>query len=78
MSENELGKIIVDCAVLVHKKLGPGLLELVYEVMLSRELKNRGLSIERQVPMPIVYDGIKFGEALMKDDVIRTTNANMN
>ena len=64
MSENELGKIIVDCAVLVHKKLGPGLLQLVYEAVLSRELQNRGLSIERQVfQCPLSMAGLR----LMKD-----------
>ena len=70
MSENEIGKIIVDCAVLVHKKLGPGLLELVYEVVLSRELQKRGLSVERQVPMSIEYDGITFDEGFRIDVIV--------
>jgi len=62
MTENEIGKIVVDCAFKVHQKLGPGLLESVYEVALAYEIKKRGLSVERQVPIPIVYDELCFDE----------------
>jgi GxxExxY protein len=58
MNENEIGTIVVDCAVKVHTRLGPGLLEIVYETVLAYELQRRGLSVERQVPVPIVYDDI--------------------
>jgi GxxExxY protein len=54
MDENEIGRIIVDAAVTVHRELGPGLLESVYEAILARELTDRGLKIERQVSVPIV------------------------
>ena len=54
MNENEIGKIIIDTAVSLHKELGPGLLETVYEVILSHKLKDRGLSVERQVSVPIM------------------------
>jgi GxxExxY protein len=47
MTENEIGKIVVDTAIAVHRDLGPGLLESVYEVILARELELRGLSVER-------------------------------
>lgn len=57
---NELGKKIVDAAYTVHKKLGPGLLERIYEVCFCHELEKRGLKAERQVNVPIVYDGIQF------------------
>lgn len=62
INENEIGKIIVDTAVALHRELGPGLLESVYEVILAYELKKRGLSIDRQVSIPIEYHGIKFDE----------------
>ena len=48
MNENNIGKIVVNCAVNIHKELGPGLLETVYERTLYNELKNVGLKVERQ------------------------------
>ena len=54
MNENGIGKEVVDAAVRVHRELGPGLLETVYEVVLARELEKRGLRVERQEPVPIV------------------------
>jgi GxxExxY protein len=70
MTENEIAKQILDAAFAVHTKLGPGLLESVYEVVLAYELKKRGLTAERQKPMPIVYDGIRFAEAFRSDVVV--------
>ena len=70
MTENEIGKIVVDCAYQVHSKLGPGLLESVYEAILSHELRKRGLTVERQVPIPIVYDGLQFEEGFRADIVV--------
>lgn len=70
MTENEIGKIVVDCAFQVHKKLGPGLLESVYEVALAHEIRKRGLSVERQVPVPIVYDNLKFDEGYCADIIV--------
>jgi GxxExxY protein len=67
MTENEIAKQILDAAFVVHTKLGPGLLESVYEVVLAYELKKRGLIAERQKPMPIVYDNIRFDEAFRSD-----------
>ena len=61
-TENEIGKIIVDCAVRLHQELGPGLLESVYEVLLAHELQQRGLKVRRQVPIPTVFHGIEFEE----------------
>jgi GxxExxY protein len=51
MSENEMGKVIVDAALAVHRELGPGLLESVYELALAYELEQRGLSVKRQFPI---------------------------
>jgi GxxExxY protein len=70
MNENEIGKIIVDTAISLHKELGPGLLESVYEVILAYELERSGLSVKRQVPVPIKYKGIKFDEGFRSDIVV--------
>ena len=70
MTENEIGKIIVDSAITVHRELGPGLLETVYEVVLAYELKQRGLSVERQVPIAIRYKTMRFDEAFRADIVV--------
>ncbi|MFW5860555.1 MAG: GxxExxY protein, partial [Planctomycetota bacterium] len=56
MDENDIGTVIVDCAVELHQDLGPGLLETVYEVTLAHKLKARGLSVERQVAVAISYE----------------------
>lgn len=70
MTENDIGKIVVDCAFQVHTRLGPGLLESVYEVALAYELRKRGLVVERQVPIPVVYDGIQFDEGFRADLIV--------
>jgi GxxExxY protein len=55
MTENEIGTIIVDAAIAVHRELGPGLLESVYEIVLAYELQQRGLHVNRQLPISIHY-----------------------
>lgn len=70
LNENEIGKIIIDAAVKVHKELGPGLLETVYEVIFAHELERRGLSVKRQVSIPIEYQGIKFDEGFRADILV--------
>jgi GxxExxY protein len=70
MNENEIGAIVVDCAIKVHMRLGPGLLESVYETVLAYELERRGLSVERQVPVPIFYDDIRFEEGFRADLIV--------
>jgi GxxExxY protein len=67
MTENEIAKEIVDAAFKVHNRLGPGLLESVYEVVLAYELRTRGLNVVRQLPVPIVYEGIQFEEGFRLD-----------
>lgn len=66
----EIAGKIVDSAFTVHKVLGPGLLEKVYEICFCHELGKRGLSYERQVDVPIVYDGIRFEEGLRLDVLV--------
>jgi len=61
---------IVDAAYKVHKALGPGLLEKVYEACFCHELKKRELSYQRQVDIPIEYDGLKFDEGLRLDVMV--------
>jgi GxxExxY protein len=70
MTENEIGKIVVDAAVSVHRDLGPGLLETVYEVVLAHILQQRGLVVERQVAVPIEYSGINFDEGFRADIIV--------
>ena len=60
MTENEIGTIVVGAAIAIHRELGPGLLESVYEVVLARVLEDKGLKVERQVSVPIEYRGIRF------------------
>jgi GxxExxY protein len=70
VTENEIARQILDAAFAVHTNLGPGLLESVYEVVLAYELQKRGLTAERQKPMPILYDNIRFDEAFRSDLVV--------
>jgi GxxExxY protein len=70
MSENEIAKQILDAAFVIHTKLGPGVFESVYEVVLAHELRKKGLMVERQKPMSILYDGIRFDEAFRSDLVV--------
>jgi hypothetical protein len=62
--EESIATQIVDAAYTVHKKLGPGLLEKVYEVCFCHELTKRGLTYQRQIDLPIIYDGIVFLDSL--------------
>lgn len=64
---DDVAKEIVDSALKVHRELGPGLLESVYEVCLARELTKRGLNVRRQVNFPITYDGEKLDAGLRLD-----------
>jgi GxxExxY protein len=67
MHINDISAAIVDAAINIHEALGPGLLESVYEVLLAHELNLRGLMVERQVPVPIQYKGIRFDEGYRLD-----------
>lgn len=71
MTENEIGTIISESALTVHRELGPGLLESVYEVVLARELLDRGLKVERQVRIPIEYKGVQFDEGFRADILVQ-------
>ena len=70
MHENEISSVVVDGALTVHRALGPGLLESVYELALAHELAQRGLSLERQVPILVKYQGVPLGEGFRADVIV--------
>ena len=71
MDENEISKVVVDAAIEVHRQLGgPGLLETVYEEALAYELQERGLSVDRQKKVPIVYKGQRLAGDLRLDLIV--------
>lgn len=70
MTENDISRVIVDVAYKIHTTLGPGLLESVYETVMEYELKARGLSVERQRGIPVVYDGMKLDDGFRADLIV--------
>jgi GxxExxY protein len=67
MNENEIGSLIVDTSIYLHKSLGPGLLESVYETVLLKLLTKKGLHVQRQVSIPIEFEGEYFDEGFRAD-----------
>ena len=70
MTENEIAKRVLDVSFDIHRGLGPGLLETVYEVILYHKLKAMDLKVERQVSVPITFDGIEFDEGFCADLIV--------
>ena len=70
MDENSTAASVVNCALEIHKELGPGLLESVYEVLLADALREHGFSVERQKPIPICFRGKRFDEGFRADVVV--------
>ncbi len=70
MTENEISKIIVDVSYRIHTRLGPGLLESVYEAILHHELIKKGLKVERQKPIPVIWDDIYLDIGFRSDLII--------
>ncbi|MEK7834211.1 MAG: GxxExxY protein [Acidobacteriota bacterium] len=70
MTENQIAKIIVDVAYKIHVKLGPGLLESTYEVLMCYEFGKRGLRYTQQQVLPLIYDGVVIEEALRTDIIV--------
>jgi len=68
--ENDLAAIIVDRALQVHRELGPGLYESVYETALAFELEEAGLKVQLQVPIPMKYKRIQFDEGFRADILV--------
>lgn len=67
MSHDEIARVVVECAYELHKELGPGLLESVYEVPMADALRSRGLAVERQKPIPVLFRGKRFDEGFRAD-----------
>jgi GxxExxY protein len=70
MTENEVGTACISAAIMVHRELGPGLLESVYELALVHELTSRGLSVARQAPISVSYKSLVFADAFRADLVV--------
>lgn len=70
MEVNEITKIVIGCAIEVHKQLGPGLLESAYQECLCYELKKKGLQIHREKGMPIIYKEIKLDHGYRMDILV--------
>ncbi len=70
MTENELSKVIVDISYKIHTRLGPGLLESVYEAILYHELIKKGLKVERQKPIPVIWDDVYLDIGFRSDLII--------
>ena len=70
MTENELSKIVVHCCFKIHSELGPGLLESVYEEVLSHEIRKANLAFTRQQGIPLVYDNVKLDLGFRSDIIV--------
>jgi len=70
MVENEITKMVIDAAYKIHSKTGPGLLESAYQAMLIYELKNRGVHVDSEIPMPIHYEDIDLEVGYRADLII--------
>jgi GxxExxY protein len=60
MHQNDISKLIIGCAIEIHKRVGPGLLESAYENALAYELRQTGLEVKQQVPMPFIYKDVRM------------------
>jgi GxxExxY protein len=70
MHENQIGQLVVDSCIAIHRELGSGLLEKVYETVLMHQLSKHGLQVKRQTPIPIQFQGLKFEEGFRADLII--------
>ena len=70
MTENEIGKSIIDIAVQIHREIGSGLLEKVYEKILAHQLRQRGFQVDQQSAMAFEYQGLRFDEGFRADLII--------
>ena len=70
MHENEIARIVVDAAYRIHSRLGAGLLETAYRIVLEDELRKRGLRVEHEVPIALVYEELRIDEAFRADLIV--------
>ncbi|NLD94579.1 MAG: GxxExxY protein [Fibrobacter sp.] len=73
MQIDDITGIIIDTSIKIHRDLGPGLLESVYEMVLAKKIEQRGLSVLRQYPIDLEYDGIKFSDGFRLDLLVENT-----
>ena len=73
MDRNEISGAVVDAAMKVHSALGPGLLESAYAICLKHELVKRGFKVASEVPLPVVYDGVRLEAGYRLDLVVEDT-----
>jgi GxxExxY protein len=71
MSHNDISGTILDAALTIHRRLGPGLFESVYRVVLAHELTKRGLHVEREVPIPVIWDNLQFEVGFRADLIVQ-------
>ena len=72
MNENEITGAILDCSIKIHRELGPGLFESVYEEILAYELEKRGLTVERQRGVEVEWDGLNMGLGFRADLIVHS------
>ena len=70
MTENNIATLILDACFKIHRKLGPGLFESVYENILEYELVKSGLKIKRQQPIPVIWDDLKMDQGFRADIIV--------
>jgi GxxExxY protein len=70
MKPNEISGIIIDSALSIHRRLGPGLLESVYQAVLAHELRKRGLAVETELPIPVVWEDVKLEVGFRADLIV--------
>ena len=70
MTENEIAKIVIEVGLSIHRTLGPGLFESVYETVLAHDLRQRGLNVKRQEPIPLLWKGLVLDDSFRADIVI--------
>ena len=70
MTENEISKIVVDAAIKIHRVLGPGLLESVYEAALAYELETRGCQVKKQQAIPVIYETVQLEIGFRADLIV--------
>ncbi|MCB2084816.1 MAG: GxxExxY protein [Sphingomonadaceae bacterium] len=72
-SGDQISSVVIEEAIGIHRELGPGLFETVYETVLAGRIEKRGLRVERQVPVPIEFDGHAFGAAFKIDILVENS-----
>lgn len=70
MTENEIATIVVDAAYTIHQRLGPGLMESVYESTIAYELGKRGLAVRRQQALPVIYETVRMNMGFRADLIV--------